>query len=62
MLEVPSRPEPLLLVFGYLCISQAHVLPDGVALAGYTLGFFLLVLIPVSILDASSRSESSSSK
>ncbi|WP_082837638.1 hypothetical protein [Haladaptatus sp. R4] len=62
-LEVPSRPEPLLLVLGYLCISQAHVLPDGFALLGYVIGFFLIVLIPLSILEnADSRSDASSAK
>ncbi|EFW92394.1 hypothetical protein ZOD2009_08803 [Haladaptatus paucihalophilus DX253] len=61
--DVPSRPEIILLVFGYLSISQAHVLPDGAAVLGYATGFFLFVLIPLLILDETdSRSESSSSK
>jgi hypothetical protein len=61
--DIPSRPEIILLVLGYLSISQAHILPDGTAVLGYATGFFLLVLIPLLILnETESRSGASSSK
>lgn len=61
--DIPSRPEIILLVLGYLSISQAEHLPDGATIIGYVTGFLLLVLIPLLILDdTESRSEASRSK
>ncbi|WP_231183327.1 hypothetical protein [Haladaptatus sp. DYF46] len=61
--DIPSRPEIILLALGYLSISQAEHLPDGAEIIGYITGFFLLVLIPLLILDdTESHSEANSLK
>ena len=61
--DVPSRPEIVLLVLGYLSISQAEHLPDGAEILGYVTGFFLFVLIPLLILDdVEPRSKANGSK